>query len=47
MSSRYPLHMRERASGESKLRGSKAVRLVLTVVSTLLVYGLWRRRRRR
>ena len=42
-----PVHMRERASGESKLRGSKAVRLVLTVVSTLLVYGLWRRRRRR
>jgi hypothetical protein len=38
--------MRERASGESKLRGSKAVRLVLTVVSTLLVYGLWRRHRR-
>jgi glycosyltransferase involved in cell wall biosynthesis len=42
-----PVHMRERASGESKLRGSKAVRLVLTVVSTLLVYGLWRRHRRR
>ena len=38
-----PVHMRERAGGESKLRGSKAVRLVLTVVSTLLVYGLWRR----
>jgi glycosyltransferase involved in cell wall biosynthesis len=42
-----PVHMRERASGESKLRGGKAVRLVLTVVSTLLVYGLWRRHRRR
>jgi glycosyltransferase involved in cell wall biosynthesis len=42
-----PVDMRERASGESKLHGSKAVRLVLTVVSTLLVYGLWRRRRRR
>jgi hypothetical protein len=42
-----PVHMRDRASGESKLRGRKAVRLVLTVVSTLLVYGLWRRHRRR
>ena len=42
-----PVHMRERASGESKLRGSKAVRLVLTVVSTLLLYGVWRRVRHR
>jgi glycosyltransferase involved in cell wall biosynthesis len=42
-----PVHMRERASGESKLRGSKAVRLVLTVVSTLLLYGVWRRLRHR
>ena len=42
-----PVHMRERASGESKLRGSKAVRLVLTVVGTLLLYGVWRRLRRR
>jgi glycosyltransferase involved in cell wall biosynthesis len=40
-----PVHMRERAGGESKLRGSKAVRLVLTVAGTLLVYGLWRRHR--
>jgi glycosyltransferase involved in cell wall biosynthesis len=40
-----PVHMRERASGESKLRGSKAVRLVLTVVGTLLLYGVWRRLR--
>ena len=40
-----PVHMRERAGGESKLRGSKAVKLVLTVAGTLLVYGLWRRRR--
>ena len=42
-----PVHMRERASGESKLRGSKAVRLVLTVASTLLLYGVWRRLRRK
>jgi glycosyltransferase involved in cell wall biosynthesis len=42
-----PVHMRARASGESKLRGSKAVRLVLTVVGTLLVYGIWRRLRGR
>jgi glycosyltransferase involved in cell wall biosynthesis len=42
-----PVHMRERASGESKLRGSKAVKLVLTVASTLLVYGVWRRLRRK
>jgi len=40
-----PVHMRERAAGESKLRGRKAVRLVLTVAGTLLMYGLWRRRR--
>jgi glycosyltransferase involved in cell wall biosynthesis len=38
-----PVHMRERASGESKLRGSKAVKLVVTVVGTLLLYGIWRR----
>jgi glycosyltransferase involved in cell wall biosynthesis len=42
-----PVHMRERASGESKLRGGKAVQLVLTVVGTLLLYGVWRRLRRR
>jgi hypothetical protein len=40
-----PVHMRERARGASKLRGRKAVQLVLTVAGTLLVYGLWRRRR--
>ena len=40
-----PVNMRERAGGESKLRGSKAVKLVLTVVGTLL-FG-WLRRRRR
>lgn len=38
--------MRERAGGESKLRGSKAVKLVVTVILTLLFVN-WRRRRRR
>ena len=42
-----PVHMRERASGQSKLRGSKAVKLVVTVVGTLLLYGVWRRLRGR
>jgi glycosyltransferase involved in cell wall biosynthesis len=40
-----PVTMEERASGESKLRGSKAVRLVLTVMGTLLAARLLRRRR--
>ena len=31
-----PVNMRERASGESKLRGMKAIRLVVTVIGTLL-----------
>jgi hypothetical protein len=39
-----PVEMRERASGESKLRGRRAVQLVLTVAGTLALYGLWRRR---
>jgi hypothetical protein len=39
--------MRERASGESKLRGSKAVKLVVTVTGTLIAYSVWRRLRRR
>ena len=39
------VHMRERASGESKLKGKKAVKLVLTVVGTLLFFR-WLRRRR-
>ncbi len=38
-----PVNMRERASGESKLRGGRAVELVVTVAGTLLLYGLWRR----
>ncbi len=40
-----PVNMRERASGASKLRGRRAFELVLTVAGTLLLYGLWRRRR--
>ena len=41
-----PVDMAARASGESKLRGSKAVRLVATVVGTLLLARLARSRRR-
>ena len=37
--------MRERQSGESKLQGRKAVKLVLTVVGTLLFFR-WIKRRR-
>jgi len=40
-----PVHMRERAAGESKLRGRRAVELVLTVAATLLLYRFLRRRR--
>ena len=40
-----PVQMRERATGESKLRGSKALVLVLTVVGTLLSAEYVRRRR--
>jgi glycosyltransferase involved in cell wall biosynthesis len=40
-----PVNMRERASGESKLRGGKAVKLVLTVTGALAVGILARRRR--
>jgi len=38
------VEMRERASGESKLQGTKAVKLVLTVIGTLVFFG-WLRRR--
>jgi hypothetical protein len=41
-----PVHMRERVGGTSKLRGSKALKLVLTVAGTLLGYGVYRRLRR-
>ena len=40
-----PVDMRERASGESKLQGKKALVLVLTVAGTLLTAELLRRRR--
>jgi glycosyltransferase involved in cell wall biosynthesis len=42
-----PVDMRERASGESKLQGKKAFRLVLTVAGTLLAFTILRRRRGR
>jgi hypothetical protein len=42
-----PVHMRERASGESKLQGKKAIVLVATVIGTLVAAGYVRRRRRR
>jgi hypothetical protein len=41
-----PVTMAERASGESKLRGSKAVKLVVTVLGTLIAARLVRARRR-
>jgi glycosyltransferase involved in cell wall biosynthesis len=40
-----PVEMRERASGESKLQGKKALVLVLTVAGTLLTAEYLRRRR--
>ena len=39
-----PVDMRPRASGESKLRGKKAVLVVLTIAGTLLAFARWRRR---
>ncbi len=43
-----PVDMRERAGGESKLRGARAIKLVFTVIGTLLaVEGLRRVARRR
>jgi hypothetical protein len=38
-----PVHMRERAGGESKLRGKKAVLVVLTIAGTLLALDRFRR----
>jgi glycosyltransferase involved in cell wall biosynthesis len=39
-----PVNMAARAGGESKLRGRKALSVVLTVIGTLVVAGLVRRR---
>jgi glycosyltransferase involved in cell wall biosynthesis len=39
-----PVDMRPRASGESKLRGKRAVLVVLTITGTLLTFKRWRRR---
>lgn len=39
------VHMRDRSSGESKLRGTKAVKLVVTVIGTVLFFR-WLRRHR-
>ena len=39
-----PVDMRERASGESRITGKKAVSLVLTVTGTILLYR-WMKRR--
>ena len=39
------VNMRARSHGESKLQGSKALKLVLTVIGTLVFFGWWRRRR--
>jgi glycosyltransferase involved in cell wall biosynthesis len=39
-----PVEMRQRASGESKLRGKKAVLVVLTVIGTLVAFRTLRRR---
>ena len=41
-----PVNMAARASGESKLRGSRAVRVVLTVAGTLVAAKLIQNRRR-
>ena len=39
-----PVNMRERASGESKLRGKKSLLVVFTIIATL--FGFLRLRRR-
>jgi hypothetical protein len=39
-----PVDMRPRASGESKLRGKKAMLVVLTIIGTLVAFGRWRQR---
>ena len=39
-----PVHMRDRADGESKLQGKKAVMVVVTIVGTLLALDRFRRK---
>jgi hypothetical protein len=39
-----PVNMRERAAGESRISGKKAVSLVLTLTGTILLYR-WLKRR--
>ena len=39
-----PVDMRPRSSGESKLKGKKAVMVVLTIAGTLLALSRWGRR---
>jgi len=39
-----PVDMRPRASGESKLRGKKAVLVVVTIIGTLVAFDRWRQR---
>jgi glycosyltransferase involved in cell wall biosynthesis len=39
-----PVDMRERSGGTSKLRGKKAILLVLTVIGSLLAVRRWRKR---
>ena len=38
------MDMRPRAGGESKLRGSKALKVVLTLAGTIVLHRLARRR---
>ncbi len=42
-----PVQMRERTAGESKMRGKKAIVLVLTVIGTLVTAGFLRQRKKR
>jgi hypothetical protein len=42
-----PVRMRARESGESRLRGRRALELVVTVAGTLILYRFWRRLRGR
>jgi glycosyltransferase involved in cell wall biosynthesis len=39
-----PVRMEPRASGESKLRGRKAVKVIATIIGTLVAARVWRRR---